>query len=216
MAVLDNILRIGEHSVAVGPVCELSAPSASGSSGRSSSSSSGSSGAAAVMTAALALLAAVPAVVSQRLLDAAVGAAADVAAGQASRQSVLHAADTLLALATVQQELQLQQQQKLLQAAGSCVLPSTAAAATAASGHNLEQAAAVLHCALGDPHSCVTAEELAASGHEGASGGSSSSSTPRWQLLVTPMGLHVTLCKDLGRLWWAYHTRLALSLGGRA
>jgi hypothetical protein len=204
MAVLDNVLRIGEHRVAVGPVCEINAPA-------SSTGSSGGSNVAAAATAALALLAAVPTVVSQRLIDAAVGAAADVAAGGKSRQTVLHFADTVLALATVQQEVQLQNQQQQ-QSAPAAV---TAAAAAPASGHKLEQAAAVMHCTLGDPHSCVTAEELAAAAAPGGSVGSSGSSvTPKWQLMVTLMGLHVTLLKDLGQLWWAYHTGVALHLCG--
>lgn len=197
MAVLDNVLRIGEHRVAVGPVCEINVPA----------SSNGSNGVAA--TAALALLAAVPTVVSQRLIDTAVGAAADMAAGGKSRQTVLHLADTVLALATIQQEVQLQNHHQQQQSA-----PAAAAAATApASGHKLEQAAAVMHCALGDPHSCVTAEELAAA----AGGGSSANSvTPKWQLMVTLVGLHVTLLRDLGQLWWAYHTGVALHLRGYA
>lgn len=217
MAVLDNVLRIGEHSVAVGPVCEINAPA-----GGSSSSSDGGSrggtngGLTAAATAALALAAAVPGVVSQRLIDAAVGAASDIASGAASRKSILHVADTMLALATLQQELQLRkQQQQQQQQAGLTSVPPPSAAGAAGAGHQLEQAAAVMHCALGDPHSCVIAA-AAGGGSGGSSGSNASSVTPKWKLMVTLMGLHVTLLKDLGRLWWAYHTQVALKLTGGA
>jgi hypothetical protein len=214
MAVLDSALKIGEHSVAVGPVCDIrGAPAgSSGSSGSSDGSRRGSNGAAAVVTWVLALLAAVPGVVSQRLIDAAVGAAADVAGGSSSRAAVLHAADTVLALATVQQELQLQQQQQQQKSqAGS---PPAAAEAVTDPQMQLEAAAAVVHCALGDPHSCVESEGLSAAA-VGSYGSNGSSGTPRWRLLVTIAGLHVSLLKDLARVWWAYHTRLVLNLGGR-
>jgi hypothetical protein len=201
MAVLDNVLRIGEHRVAVGPVCEIKAPT---------SSNGGSNGAAAsAATAALALLAAVPTVVSQRLIDAAVGAAADVAAGGNSRQTVLHLADTVLALATVQQEVQLQNQQQQQQQSALAAAPAASAAS-----HKLEVAAAAMHCALGDPHSCVTAEELVAAAAAAPGRSAGSSVTPKWQLMVTLVGLHVTLLKDLAQLWWAYHTAVALHLRG--
>jgi hypothetical protein len=82
----------------------------------------------------------------------------------------------------------------------------------------LGAAAAVVHCALGDPHSCVESEGLSAAAAVGSfssSGSSGSNGTPRWRLLVTIGGLHVSLLKDLARVWWAYHTRLVLNLGRR-
>jgi hypothetical protein len=213
MALLDNRLRIGEHSVAVGPVCEISS---SGDSSSSSVSRSSSNGLAAAGVAAAALLAALLAVVSQKFIDAAVGAAADVAEGSKSRASLLHAADTVLALATLQQDMQLRQQQ---QQSSSATVPGSVSegpaegSAPAQPQQQLQQAAAVMHCALGDPHSCVTAEELAAVAAAGRSSGSNGNTM---QLLTTLFGLHVTLFKDLGSLWWAYHSRMALNLAGRA
>lgn len=186
-AVIDNALRIGERSVAVGPSCELDNSSSTGSSSRRGRA----------LAMATGLLAAVPTAVSGRLLDAAVAAGASVLSAPRSRQHILHAADTLLALVAVQQELQQHQQQRAEQHRTEMAGTAGSRASSPLAGTRVHAAAAVVSCALGDAHSCVEAEQ-------------SRSGPGKAVLLATVLGLHVALIRDACALWWAFHTGLVL------
>jgi hypothetical protein len=88
------------------------------------------------------------------------------------------------------------------------------AVATAAS-ENLQQAAAVASCALGNARSCLAANEAAEAvtkqqQQQQQRRGVDGSSTA--ELLATLVGLHVSLAGDLWGLWWAYHANVALRL----
>jgi hypothetical protein len=146
LALLDSALRIGEHEVTMGPSCELqgvkNTEKNAGSSSRSMASCSkqdaevtdqvsGSgpgqqvsdvacdSSRQSMLLSQMPLLLTLPRAVPQLVLDAGAAAAADVVSAPGSRQQLLHAVDTVLAMLTVgaaavaksEQAQQLQQQQ---------------------------------------------------------------------------------------------------------
>jgi competence protein ComGC len=147
LALLDSALRIGEHEVTLGPSCELQGVKTSGKSAGSSSSisstASSSKGTADVreqvssscpgqrvrdaasnsskqslLLSQLPLLLMLPRAVPQPVLDAGAAAAADVVSAQASRQQLLHAVDTVLAMLTLRAAAKAKQEQAQQQQQG--------------------------------------------------------------------------------------------------